>query len=405
MAPIRLAIIGLSSSAVTSWASSAHIPYLLSARGRTKYNIVALCNSSVESAKKAIRAYDLDVETRAYGDPAALAADPDIDLVLCCTRVDTHYDLIKPSIEAGKAVFVEWPLTHDITRSRELADLASRKGTHTMVGLQGRLAPVVLKLKELVHGGSLGNILSSEVRAHGGTVDRETIAEGLGYFAEKRIGGNVFMIGFAHSKLSIKSCRWKQRLTTPIKVFDYVQSVIGEAVDLQSKLQLQRPNMKLRNPSTNTIVKTVTSDVPDLITVTGSLSGSGVAEGVSLLVRFRRGQPFKGEPALTWHINCEKGEIRLTAPSGTSLHANSYSDPVTIEIHDFDTDEVHILPWEWPNWEEELDLPIVGRSVAKLYEAFHADTVEGGRRMYPDFSDAIERHEQLTTLLASWRAA
>lgn len=199
-------------------------------------------------------------------------------------------------------------------------------------------------------------------------------------------------------------CRWEQGLT-PIKVFDYVQSVIGEAVELQSKLQLQRPNMKLRNPSTDSIVKTVKSDVPDLITVTGSMSGAGVAEGASLLVRFRRGQPFKGEPALTWHINCEKGEIRLTAPSGTSLHANSYSDPVTIEVHDFHTDEVSIVPWEWPEWEEELDLPIVGRSVAKLYEAFHAETVEGDRRMYPNFSDAIERHEQLTTLLASWRTA
>lgn len=203
MAPIRLAIIGLSSSAVTSWASSAHLPYLLSARGRTKYNIVALCNSSLESAKKAIQTYGLDVEqTRAYGDPKALAADPDVDLVLCCTRVDTHYGLIKPSVEAGKAVFVEWPLTHDVVRSRELADLAVKKGISTMVGLQGRLAPVVVKLKELVHGGSLGKILSSEVRAHGGTVDREMIAEGLGYFAEKKIGGNIVMIGFAHSKSS-----------------------------------------------------------------------------------------------------------------------------------------------------------------------------------------------------------
>lgn len=404
MAPIRLAIIGLSSSAVTSWASSAHIPYLLSARGRTKYNIVALCNSSVESAEKAIRTYDLDAEkTRAYGDPTALAADPDIDLVLCCTRVDTHYDLIKPSVEAGKAVFVEWPLTHDVVRSRELADLAAKKGTPTMVGLQGRLAPVVLKLKELVHGGSLGKILSSEVRAHGGTVDRETIVEGLGYFAERKIGGNVVMIGFAHSKLPTpKSCCWEQRLT-PFEVFDYIQSVIGEAVDLHSKLQLQRPSMKLRDPSTNAIVKTVKSDVPDLITVTGSLSGPRVAQGASLLVRFRRGQQFKGEPALTWHINCEKGEIRLTAPSGTSLHANSYFDPVTIEVHDFHTDEVQIVPWGWPEWEEELDLPIVGRSVAKLYEAFHTDTVEGGGRTYPNFSDAIERHEQLATLLASWR--
>lgn len=387
MAPIRLAIIGLSSSAVTSWASSAHLPYLLSSRGRTKYNIVALCNSSVESAKKAISTYGLDIErTRAYGDPKVLAADPDVDLVLCCTRVDTHYDLIKPSVEAGKAVFVEWPLTHDAARSRDLAELAAEKGGLTMVGLQGRLAPVIPKVREILHGGSLGKMLSSEVRAHGGTIDRETIAEGLGYFAEKNIGGNIFMIGFAH-------------------MFDYIQSVLGEVSGIHAQLQLQRPEMKLRD-TTNTVVKTVTSDVPDLITVTGSLSGSKVTqEGASLLVRFRRGQQFKGEPALTWHINCEKGEIRLTSPGGTSIHASSYSDPVTIEVHDFDTDEVRDIQWEWPKWQEDLGLPIVGRSVAKLYDAFHAEAVEGGPRTYPNFSDAVERHEQLARLLESWGTA
>jgi hypothetical protein len=189
-------------------------------------------------------------------------------------------------------------------------------------------------------------------------------------------------------------------------VFDYVQSVVGEAIDVHSRLQLQRPEMKLRDKATNSIVKTVKSDVPDLLTVTGSLSGSEVTqEGASLLVRFRRGQQFKGEPALTWHINCEKGELRLTSPSGTSIHADSYSDPVTIEVHDFATDEVRDIHWEWPRWEEEAGLPTVGRSVAKLYDAFYAEAVEGGPRMYPNFSDAVERHEQLAGLLASWGAA
>ena len=76
-----------------------------------------------------------------------------------------------------------------------------------------------------------------------------------------------------------------------------------------------------------------------------------------------------------------------------------------IEVHDFVADEVHSVQWEWPEWEEELDLPIVGRSVAKLYEAFHAEIVEGGPRTYPNFSDALGRHDQLATLLASWGTA
>lgn len=201
MAPIRLGIIGLSSSAVTSWASSAHLPYLLSARGRAKYTIVALCNSSVDAAQAAIQTYGLDpARTRAYGSPEALARDPAVDLVLCATRVDTHYALTRPSVEAGKAVYVEWPLTQDVEHSRALADLVVQKGVRSVVGLQGQLTPVIRRVSDLVREGGLGKVLSSEVRASWGTMDRVGIKEGLSYFGDRKIGGNVYMITFAHSK-------------------------------------------------------------------------------------------------------------------------------------------------------------------------------------------------------------
>lgn len=187
-------------------------------------------------------------------------------------------------------------------------------------------------------------------------------------------------------------------------MLDYVQSVLGEATGLQALLQLQRPNVKLRDGS-GKITDTVVSDVPDLITVTGSLRESIVAqEGASLQVRFRRGQAFKGEPDLTLHINCEKGEIRLTAPSGTSLHANAYAEPVVIEVHDFTTDEVRTVDWAWPKWQEEDDLPIVSRSVARLYEAFYEHKTEGAARKYANFADAVKRHEQLHSILSGWNS-
>lgn len=203
MAPINIGIIGLSSSAVTSWASHAHLPYLLSSRGRANYRIVALCNSSVAAARAAIDHYGLDQGTAAYGDPEDLAADSNVELVVCCTRVDTHYSLTRPSLAAGKSVFVEWPLTHDIGSSRDLANLAREKGVRTAIGLQSRLAPSVAKVREIVHGGKLGKVLSSEVLAAGGTIDRETVAEGLRYFTDRKVGGNVFMIGFAHREYAI----------------------------------------------------------------------------------------------------------------------------------------------------------------------------------------------------------
>lgn len=185
-------------------------------------------------------------------------------------------------------------------------------------------------------------------------------------------------------------------------MFDWVQSVLGEATNLQSTLQLQRPQVKLRDAS-GQIVDTVSSNLPDLIAVTGTLPASSfVQQGATLQVRFRRGQPFRGEPALTWHICCERGELRLTSPGGTAVHASAYSEPVTIDVHDFATDQVRREEWAWPDWQEQSDLPVAGRSVAGLYEAFY-DSFRGGQEpRFPSFEDAVRRHEQLDSILSQW---
>jgi predicted dehydrogenase len=63
MAPIRIGFIGLSK---TGWATTAHIPYLSSS---SKFKIVAICNSSVQSAREAVELYKLPADTATYGDP------------------------------------------------------------------------------------------------------------------------------------------------------------------------------------------------------------------------------------------------------------------------------------------------------------------------------------------------
>jgi len=107
MSPIRVGLIGLSARAKTSWASEAHLPYFKASKD--KYVISALCNSSVSAAQSAIEAYNLPASTRAYGNPEDLANDDEVDLVVCNTRVDVHYETIRPSLLKGKNVYCEWP--------------------------------------------------------------------------------------------------------------------------------------------------------------------------------------------------------------------------------------------------------------------------------------------------------
>lgn len=202
MPPIRIAIIGLSQTAKTSWASQGHLPYLLSERGRSRYQIVALLNSSKDAAKRAIEAYDLPETVKAYGSPQDLAADTSVDLVVCTTRVDVHYDSVKPSIEAGRSVYVEWPLAENVSRATELSNLAKKSGSVTLVGLQARVAPSVLKVKEVLQSGAIGKVLSSEVQACTPGGGGDSISEGLAYFLDKKVGGNPVTIAFAHSMFS-----------------------------------------------------------------------------------------------------------------------------------------------------------------------------------------------------------
>jgi hypothetical protein len=59
MAPIRVALVGLSASTKVTWTADAHLPYLLSSRGKQHYELVALLNSSVEAAESAKATFGL----------------------------------------------------------------------------------------------------------------------------------------------------------------------------------------------------------------------------------------------------------------------------------------------------------------------------------------------------------
>ncbi|KAK7754966.1 hypothetical protein SLS62_003050 [Diatrype stigma] len=380
MAPqIRVAIIGLSTNAITDWASRVHLPYFQSAVGRSKYQIVALCNSSKEAAERSIKTYGLPAETRAYGSPQDLAADADVQLVVCCTRVDKHHETILPSIKAGKDVFVEWPFAQNAAKAEELTTASKASGSRTIVGLQGWHVPTTLKLKEIIASGQIGKVFSSDFRAARWVSDQHSVPSTLSYFADRKVGGNFVTIGFGHE-------------------FDWVQHVLGDLGTMQSRLQLQRPKLNVLDPTSGRTIDTVTSDVPDLVHMTASLLGSEhVVKDATLHMSFRRAPAFQGEPALVWTILGEKGEIRLTAVLETMLQVSEMLD-VTIEVHDHEGGAVERVEFGWDSF---LELPYQTRSYGPIYEAYAAGTVGS----YADFEHALKRHEQLDGMLANWDAS
>lgn len=382
----RIALIGLSASAATTWAGDAHLPYILSPKGRKHYELVALLNSSIASGEASKRHFDLPSTVRTYGDPDALARDPDIDLVVCCTRVDVHYSTIAPSLRAGKTVFVEWPLAENVTRAKALVAMAKEGGVDTskcIIGLQGRVAPVTTRIKEILASETIGAVLSSNVACYGHLLPRDSLPESLAYFADRSIGGNAITIENGHC-------------------LDYIHSVLGEFDSFNASMQIQRPTLDLLDTN-GSKTGSITSTTPDFLSLHGTLKPSNglisVVAGATLSQTFRTGPPSKGQPAVRWSINGTKGELLITI-QGHYLHSHTI-DPITILHHDHATDEVVDLGRDWAEWRK--DLPVRARITAELYERY-VEWVNGGKgemregRGWPNLEDAVVRMEEFAEI-------
>jgi len=96
---------------------------------------------------------------RPTADYTDLLNDETLDAVVIATPVPTHHALAKQALEAGKHVFVEKPPAMRAAEMDELVELAAARDRVLMPGHLLLYHPGVLKLKELVDSGELGDVL------------------------------------------------------------------------------------------------------------------------------------------------------------------------------------------------------------------------------------------------------
>jgi UDP-2-acetamido-3-amino-2,3-dideoxy-glucuronate N-acetyltransferase len=94
---------------------------------------------------------------RATPDFDALV-DSKVDAIAIASPAAQHYVLARKALLAGKDVFVEKPLALKVPEAEELVALARKKKRVLMVGHILEYHPAILKLKELVEAGDLGDI-------------------------------------------------------------------------------------------------------------------------------------------------------------------------------------------------------------------------------------------------------
>ncbi len=85
-------------------------------------------------------------------------ARDDISGIVIATPAETHFDIAREALWAGKHVYVEKPLVLDEDQGEELISLAKEQNRVLMVGHLLQYHPVFVRLKELAKSGELGRI-------------------------------------------------------------------------------------------------------------------------------------------------------------------------------------------------------------------------------------------------------
>src|SRR5256714_14416824 len=157
---IRVGIIGANPD--RGWAAQAHIPALRSLAD--DFEITALSTSRRESADAAGKRFGVPL---AFDNTQDLVNSADVDVVAITVKVPHHFELASAALNAGKAVYCEWPLANGLQEAEQLAALARKQGALAVAGLQARAAPTVRYVRDLVRHGYVGDVLSTTLVGSG----------------------------------------------------------------------------------------------------------------------------------------------------------------------------------------------------------------------------------------------
>ena len=99
-----------------------------------------------------------DVGARVASSPDDLIGADDVDAVAICSSTDTHIDLLVAAAEAGKAVFIEKPLSLDLAEVERGVAAVEAAGIPVQVGFNRRFDASHKAVRDRVMAGDVGDV-------------------------------------------------------------------------------------------------------------------------------------------------------------------------------------------------------------------------------------------------------
>ena len=348
---IRVGLIG--SNVGYGWAPRAHLPALAE---MPDIELAAVCTAHEETAAEAAAKFGVEM---AFHDHREMLRHADLDAVAVLVRVPLHHRLTMDVLEAGRHVFTEWLLGANTPEAEEMAQLARSQAAHTMVGLQGRCSPELLRVRELIEEGYVGEVLSCNMAQFGsGVLSRTSDRTWQG---DRALGATTLTIPFGHSIDALCMCLGEFKevsASVTTRVAAWQETDTGGAVEVSA---------------------------PDTVLVTGTLSSGAVVSATVGSVPFHAG-------GYRLQVYGREGTLVVTsqqAPSlgGVRIYGGRAGDP---ELEELPVPARH----KWVPDSVPAGEPF---NVAQMWGRF-ATAIRRGERAAPDFETAVERHRLLDAI-------
>jgi predicted dehydrogenase len=119
-------------------------------------NIVALCDVDETALNGEAKEHPAAEKWTDYRE--MLDKQKNIDAVSIATPDNTHAVIAMAAMKAGKHVYCQKPLTHDIGEARALAEAARKYKVATQMGNQGQASEETRRICELIWAGAIGPV-------------------------------------------------------------------------------------------------------------------------------------------------------------------------------------------------------------------------------------------------------
>ncbi|WP_108788619.1 Gfo/Idh/MocA family oxidoreductase [Erythrobacter sp. Alg231-14] len=129
--------------------------------------LIAIADPDAGSREGALKqAQALGQNVQLFDDNAAMMDQAKPDAVIVASPNFTHFDVVKPVMDAGAAVLLEKPMCTTLDDAQTLAMAARDYSNLFWVGLEYRYMPPVTRFIERLHAGEAGDIKMLAIREH-----------------------------------------------------------------------------------------------------------------------------------------------------------------------------------------------------------------------------------------------